>query len=320
MPKRPSDLDSTFFLLEILRRIPRQPRRITTSEMYSAITDAGFTKDKRSVQRALKKLSDYFTGLECDDRDNEYAYYWLEHAEGLSVSMLSEQQALILKLAEQQLKYLLPANIMSSMEPFFKQAEKIVGAGTSNPEHQWLGKICSVPTSQPLIPAKVKEDVFTAVSTALFQNKLLHIEYQNQTGKKYKAQIMPLAIAQQGASTYLVARYDGFDDNRLLALHRIKKAELSTFSFERPKDFNLKQYQDEGHLGFGSGGKVKLTFSITRWAGFHLTETPLSKDQITLEESEEHYRFQATVADTDMLEWWIRRFGEDIWDIEKENV
>ena len=65
---------------------------------------------------------------------------------------------------------------------------------------------------------------------------------------------------------------------------------------------------------------MKLTFSITRWAGFHLTETPLSKDQITLEESEKHYRFQATVADTDMLEWWIRRFGEEIWDIEKESV
>lgn len=320
MPKRPSGIDSALFLLEILRRIPRKPYRLTTSEIFESMKKAGFEKDKRSVQRALKTLSEHFDDLECDDRDNEYAYCWLERSEGISVSMLNEQQALILKLAEQQLKYLLPVNIMSSMEPFFKQAEKIVGAGTSNPEHQWFGKICSVPTSQPLIPAKVKEEVFTAVSTALFQNKLLHIEYQNQTGKKHKAQIMPLAIAQQGASTYLVARYDGFEDNRLLALHRIKKAELSTFSFERPKDFNLKQYQDEGHLGFGSGGKVKLTFSITRWAGFHLTETPLSKDQITLEESEEHYRFQATVADTDMLEWWIRRFGEEIWDIEKESV
>lgn len=158
------------------------------------------------------------------------------------------------------------------------------------------------------------------MSQALFQNKLIHIEYQNQFGKKHSATIMPLAIAQQGASIYLVCRYDGYDDNRLLALHRIRKAEISTFTFERPKDFNLQAYQNDGHLGFGGGEKVRLTFSISRSAGFHLTETPLSKDQKILEESDEHYRFQATVANNDMLKWWIRKFGEDIWDIEKQII
>jgi hypothetical protein len=36
-----------------------------------------------------------------------------------------------------------------------------------------------------------------------------------------------------------------------------------------------------------------------------------------LEESDEHYRFQVTVLQTDMLEWWLRKFGDDIWDIVK---
>ena len=119
MPKRPSGIDSTLFLLEILRRIPKKPYRLTTSEIFESMKKAGFEKDKRSIQRALKTLSEHFDDLECDDRDNEYAYCWLERSVGISVPMLNEQQALILKLAEQQLKYLLPANIMSSMDPFF---------------------------------------------------------------------------------------------------------------------------------------------------------------------------------------------------------
>lgn len=319
MSSRPSDIDATLLQLEILRRIPKRPNSIDAKTLHQQLFDAGFERDLRSIQRILKILCEHFE-IECNDETKPHTYAWLERSSGLALPLLNEQQSLLLKLAEQQLKYLLPANILSSMKPFFEQADRMVSGAKDKPEYQWLGKVCSTPTSQPLIPAKVKEEIFTAVSQALFTNKMLNIEYQNQQGKKHTANIMPLAIAQQGASIYLVCRYDGFADNRLLALHRIRKAEISTFSFQRPKDFNLKNYQDAGHLGFGNGEKVRLTFSIDKCAGFHLTETPLSKDQKILEESDEHYRFQATVADNDMLTWWIRKFGEDIWDIEKESV
>lgn len=319
MPARPKDIESTLLALEILRIIPPKPRKIDMNTIYQHITHAGFERNIRSIQRLMVTLCEHFE-IECDDRSKPYGYSWKEKSKGFALPILTEQQSLVLKLAEQQLKYLLPANIVASMQPFFEQANRVVSDAKNKSEQEWLNKVCSVPPSLPLIPAKVKKEVFAAVSSALFQNKLLHIEYQNQQGKKHSTQIMPLAIAQQGASTYLVARYEGFDDNRLLALHRIKKAEVSTFSFERPKDFNLKKYQEDGYLGFGGGEKVKLTFSISHGAGFHLTETPISKDQITLEETNDHYRFQATVADNDMLEWWIRRFGEEIWDIERERV
>ena len=64
-----------------------------------------------------------------------------------------------------------------------------------------------------------------------------------------------------------------------LALHRIRKAQASTLSFERPKEFDLAQYDANGRFGFGYGEKVRLTFEIETEAGFHLTETPLSRDQ-----------------------------------------
>lgn len=260
MSTRPKDVDATLLQLEIVRRIPKLPNKIDAQSLHQQLLDAGFDRDIRTVQRMLKILCEHFD-IECDERSKPFGYSWKLHSKGLALPILNEQQSLLLKLAEQQLKYLLPANLMASMKPFFEQA-----------------------------------------------------------GKSHEATSMPLAIAQQGTSIYLVCRYEGFTDNRLLALHRIRKAEISTLSFERPKDFNLQAYQDDGHLGFGNGDKIRLSFSITRSAGFHLTETPLSKDQKILEESDQHYRFQVTVANNDMLEWWLRKFGEDIWNIEKESL
>lgn len=319
MAKRPKEIETTLLQLEILRRIPRLPGKIDAKSLHEDLIDAGFERDLRSIQRTLKTLCEHFE-IECDERSKPFGYSWKLNAKGLDLPILNEQQSLLLKLAEQQLKYLLPANIMSYMKPFFEQADRLVSGSKDKPEYQWLNKVCVTPTSLPLIPAQVKDDIFAPVSQALFQNRLLHIEYQNPKGKKHAATIMPLAIATQGATIYLVCRYEGYNDNRLLALHRIRKASMSTFTFERPKDFNLKTYQNDGHLGFGNGEKIRLSFSIQHDAGFHLTETPLSKDQKILEENDEYYRIQATVAQNDMLEWWLLKFGEDIWDITREPI
>ncbi|OAM32218.1 transcriptional regulator [Eikenella corrodens] len=135
---------------------------------------------------------------------------------------------------------------------------------------------------------------------------------------QYTRRVMPLALVQQEPVLYLVVRFDGYHDNRHLALHRIISAKLLHRTFERPQDFNLQQYLADGHFGFGSGQHIRLRFNIRRWAGFHLTETPLSKDQQIIASDDTHYRFEATVIDSAMLDWWLAKFGDDIWDVEKQ--
>ena len=118
---------------------------------------------------------------------------------------------------------------------------------------------------------------------------------------------MPLGLAQQGPSLYLVARYCGYDNERCLALHRIHTAEASTLTFERP-DFDLKTFDDNGRFGLGTGVSISITFEITQSAGLHLLEARLSADQ-QVEELEEHYRITATVIDSEWLWRWVRAFG-----------
>ena len=63
--------------------------------------------------------------------------------------------------------------------------------------------------------------------------------------------------------------------------------------------------------------KVRLTFEIETEAGFHLTETPLSRDQHVKYLDNEWLEITATVVDSAMLDWWIRGFGEAIRAVKK---
>jgi predicted DNA-binding transcriptional regulator YafY len=262
-------------------------------------------------------LSEHFD-IERDDRSKPYGYCWKERATGLAMPMLSEQESLMLMLAEQHLRNLLPVNLMKSMDGFFVQARSNLGPHASaKQEREWLSKVRVVSSTQPLLPPQIKPGVFEEVSNALFGNRWLNVEYKNASGKNTTGDVMPLGLAQQGPRLYLVCRYRDFSDERSLALHRITAAQASAFTFERPKEFDLQKFDAEGRFGFGDGKKIRLTFRITKEAGLHLLESPLSLDQ-TVKGVGDFLQITATVVETAQLEWWLRGFGEHVSNVRRK--
>lgn len=178
------------------------------------------------------------------------------------------------------------------MEGFFSQARSNLDPySNKNAESQWLGKVRVVDTTQPLLPPEIQPAVFEAVSSALYKNLWL----------------------------YLVCRYKGFDNERSLAIHRIKSADVSNISFTRPPEFSLKKYDADGRFGFGDGKSIRLSFNIKKEAGLHLLETPLSKNQVVVEHGD-YYRISATVIDTARLDWWLNGFAGNVWESEKTAI
>lgn len=319
MAKRPDTLETALLAIELLRRIPRG-RKVTASELHRQLRDAGIDRDLRTIQRQLDMLSGHFE-IERDDRSKPYGYRWLEQAKALAVPTLTPQESLLLQLAEEHLKNLLPIRLMKSMEGFFGQARRNLGPDSSaRLEREWPGKVRVVATSQPLLPPKIVPGVFEMVSEALYSNRWLQLDYRNSGGKRNKVKVMPLGLVQQGPRLYLVCRYRGYDNERNLALHRILSAEMSTLTFDRPKDFNLKKYDDDGRFGFGEGERVRLTFRIERDAGLHLLESPLSNDQQVIELEDGKLEIMATVVDSAMLEWWLRGFGDAVSHVSRNYI
>ena len=315
MAKRPDSLETLQLSHELLRRIPKG-RTITAPELHQQLTEAGYEREMRTIQRQLETLSELYD-IERDDSSKPYRYRWKENAKGLSLPGLSAQESLLLTLAEQQLRKLLPAKLMNSMQGFFKQARGQLDENVrSQSEREWLDKVRVISTSQPLLPPKVHSNVFEQVSNALYGNQWLDVNYQNAARKTTSSRVMPLGLAQQGPRMYLVCRFEGYDNERCLALHRMISADASTLTFDRPKDFDLKQFDDNGRFGYGDGTKIRLSFRIEKEAGLHIVECPLSLDQQVVE-LEDAYEITATVVDSAMLDWWLRGFGDGVSEITK---
>ncbi len=250
--------------------------------------------------------------IERDDSSKPYGYRWKERGAGLSLPTLSEQESLLLALAEEHLRHLLPASLMKSMAGFFAQAHRqLEGPEGQHREREWLGKVRVVSQTQPLMAPKLAPGVFDIVSQALYLNRWLALDYRNADGRRSSIQVMPLGLAQQGPRLYLVCRYEGFDNERSLAMHRILKAEMRAAEFRRPADFKLDRYDDDGRFGFGEGKRIQLVFRIEKEAGRHLMETPLSADQ-EVRNLEDALEIAATVVDSAQLKWWLRGFGSTV--------
>ena len=128
MPQRPDTLETVRLAVELLRRIPRG-RKITIRELHRQLKDAGMERDVRTIQRQMEMLSRHFE-IERDDRGKPYGYRWQEQAQGLAVPHLTPHESLLLQLAEEHLKHLLPTRLMQSMEGFFKQARRNLSDGS----------------------------------------------------------------------------------------------------------------------------------------------------------------------------------------------
>lgn len=310
-------METVRLTLELLRRIPRN-RKITARELHEQLANEGYDRDVRTIQRQLELLSEYY-GIERDSETRPYGYRWKERAEVLAVPTLNESESILFMLAAQHLKHLMPASVMNAMDAFFEQAGRTLDPLSGAPKGRaWLSKVHVVRETQPLISPKISPGVFAAVSQALYEDRWLDIQYVNSAGNRASGSIMPLGLAQQGVRLYLVCRFDGYDDERILALHRFSSAQVSNRTFDRPADFDLQKYAADGKFGFGEGERIRLTFLIDKGPGFHLLESPLSDDQ-TVRETDDQYEISATVVDSGLLRRWLLSFGDEISDVRKES-
>jgi predicted DNA-binding transcriptional regulator YafY len=319
MPRRPESIETLVLALEILRRIPRG-RKITAKQLHQQLQDAGIDRDLRTIQRQLEMLSEHFE-IERDDRSKPFGYRWLDRAKGMTLPHLTPQESLLLGLAEEHLRALLPAKLMRSMEGFFDQARRnLADDSSATLEREWKIKVRVVATGQPRIPAQVSAAVFDTVSEALYANRWLSIDYRNSGGKESTVDVMPLGLAQQGPILYLVCRYRGYDNERSLAMHRIQGARMTTERFKRPSGFDLRKYDEDGRFGVQTGNIVRLTFEIAAEEGLSLIEAPLSADQEVVALPDGGYRISATVVETLMLERWLRGYGNSIKNVERRSA
>lgn len=316
--KKPKTLETLKVCLEVLRSLSKT-RKITSTEISARVQAAGFDRDERSIQRLLAELTEAFEGIERDESSTPYGYKWQPSAASLVLPGLTPQESLLLMLAKRQMMPLLPPRTVQHMSGFFDQAQhNLRHNAEAMLEKQWLSKVRVVSETQPLLSPNIPDGVLDAVSHALYANLWLSVDYTNQKDERKQALVMPLGLVQQGPRLYLVCQFAGYDNQRLLALHRMQAATLTPTHFDRP-GFDLDAYEADGQLAVANGPRIRLCFELEKVAAKHLMESRLSEDQ-TVEDLGSHQRFTATVNQTLVLDRWLNSFGGQIRNIQKTEV
>ena len=282
--------------------------------LQERLENYGHKVSARTVQRDLESLTIPF-GLECDNRNKPYGWYWANENKRITVPGMDASQALSLRLLQIYLIDLLPESTVQELRPYFEEASSKLNQHYGNTAVQrWLDKVAIVPAAQPLLPPPVKRAVHDAVTQGLLSERQLDIKYTIPGGKQTKsATVHPLGLVQHGVVHYLVATFLEYDDPRMLPLHRIRSATLLDSPSSTPPGFTLKGYIAQGAFGFGpqSGNTkpIRLVAVFGPQSGAHLLESPLSTDQTVQELADGRLRVTASVPHTERLIWWLLSFG-----------
>mgnify|MGYP002663411098 CR=1 FL=1 len=121
MPKK-SHHQAIGRLLEILKRLPTRGAGISARELTDWLTDEGFEVSKRTVERDLSALAVHFQ-LVYNDKSVPYGWRWMRDAVA-GFPALTVADAMSLHLVEDLLAPLLPAALLDSLRPRFRQARK----------------------------------------------------------------------------------------------------------------------------------------------------------------------------------------------------
>ncbi len=299
-------------VLTVLRLIPRHGW-ISTPQLEQSLAEAGYQIESRRLQRMLQSLRNHEEfGVECNTKSKPFGYRRRVSDSDLASTRLRPQESLLLRLAEEHLKYQLPSPILKSLAPLFDAARLSLNeTGSTARQRDWLGKVAFVPDSVALMPPKILPRIFDAVSEALYRDSKLEIEYVNAKNNSSTHIVSPLGLVQQEHRLYLVCRFDNYDNVRHLALHRIKSARVLDFASDRPKDFSLGKYIASRHVNYSNGGKILFVveFSNPDTARI-LTETPFNRTQTLRELPEGGWHLEAVMDDTVLLDGWVAAWKE----------
>ena len=305
--------DTTLRQLKLLEYLPRQPRKVSPQDIKESLLQSGFEVSIRTIQRDLKTLSAILP-LISDERDKPYGWSWHKDATGLNPAM-DPIEALTFSLAEEYLEPIMPGKSFKRMKVFFERANNVLKEMDKSSIKKWRDNVRVIPQWQTLMAPSINEKAEAAIYEALLKGQQLEVKYLKRGEVKAdKRTINPLGIVLQGVVHRLICTMDEDSESpRHLPIHRFKSAEWNGNQSVPPKKFNLDEFIENQNIGFLVSKKpLSLEVIFEPMAGFHLTETPISKNQILKQLEDGRYMLKVKLPDTSQIRWWLLGFGSQV--------
>jgi predicted DNA-binding transcriptional regulator YafY len=297
---------------------------LTTSELTRRLNESGFTCGKRTVERDLKAIheKDCVTwraiGVHLERHATDTATARWRHAatsKAMLLKALTSEDALLLSLLEQELKYFLPASASASLAQYQEPTRRVLslpGNQRQSTFHDRFRVISDVLMDPPVPHVPHLQEI----NEALLRQEQLDMEYTS-SGEQKAYRLHPIGLVRQGLFYWLVAVKD---ENTLGE----KRPIVQTFRLNRIVSVKRRQHEtvaralptlnaalDGGILHFFSKGSIalRLRFAPNK-SGQELCnnylEAPLSGDQKVFHGLGGHMELRATVFHSRQLVWMLQ--------------
>ena len=298
---------------------------IKSADLLNKLKSEGFEVTQRTLQRDLEVLSQYFPIYSETDTK---PYLWRWSGLGINrthINSISLTDALSLMLVEKSLQQLLPPAMQRHLQHNFEHSRQLLNTLKDDDNAQWFEKVASVMPDIGFKPPSIDESLLTEIQEALLKDQTIVVRYlaaKNTTAAEYS--LMPLALVQRGHVLYVIAQDITKGANtaqiKRFAMHRFQTVTRTYEQGNRPPNFNLQQYLQDGAMQFGNGDKFALKAKVTEELAFILNESPMSDDMKIIQSEDETYQLSATVNNGWQLNWWLRGQGANIEVLEPQEL
>jgi predicted DNA-binding transcriptional regulator YafY len=294
---------------EILKLIPRSPRKTTTIQLRDALEDAGYPTTLRTVQRDLEKLVLDFQIT--SDGFKPAGWCWAKDARQFDIPGMSTHAALVFKMVQRHLCHLLPEACLDLLGPYFEQAAKVLTDIQPQPMAAWPDKVAVLSRGLSLESPHIDPAVLFNVYHGLLTARQIKIMYRRR-GEDHAEErdVNPLGLVVVDQVHYLIGTLWHYRDIKHLAIHRMESATVLDNPALVPDDFDLQAYAASGEFGYPAGqGTLKLKALFDDYTAQQFKESPLSPNQKLTEQKDGRVLVEAEMRDTAQLRWWLQGFG-----------
>ncbi|SFV65740.1 transcriptional factor [hydrothermal vent metagenome] len=301
----------TYKDFQILKAIPAKGK-VSTTHILETINKQGFELNKRTVQRDLNNLSEFFA-IASDGNKDVAGWYWREDAQKLELPVMSPDVALTFKMTQNYLTQFMPPNVLAQLQPYLKQANTILNS-LDNSLNNWQDKINTTSRVLPLIPPKIKSEHIEIIYQSLLKEKQLKTIYRPIKQKKKEYIMHPLGVVIVDQILYLVATLWDYEDVLQFPLHRFIDIEELAENSKKIKDFNLNNYIKQGNFLFPDKQEtsIDLVLIVNQYLAQYLAESKLATNQKITKIKDDNFKITATVQLSQQLKWWLLSQGDDI--------
>jgi len=184
-------------------------------------------------------------------------------------------------------------------------------------------KTARIDTWQGLLePPQLDSDIGAIVSAALFADQNLEICYLGVKGEM-RHEVRPLAVVKRDEVLYIVLQFSGYEDTRLLPLHRIVRATVvQATTGHNGKPLDLDCFLKNG-LPFNLPGERELDIHLLLNESAYRTikGRPLRNTVSMSEPLDGWFEVKAKGVPNAMeLRWWLLGLGDKVRILEPESL